>query len=165
MIKYILSCIIIGLNLNPISGLLISSGLNKHIHSNSNTNKILNLNPINGLVISSSLNTNRNTNEVKMLYNYDECPEYLTTFTNLFDKDQSEIIVKGTTSFLTKVDGIGGYILHTNDVIINFLLNNELLNNDIKKSLILELISLSQAGDATGHQILQLYYDLVSCLL
>ena len=100
-----------------------------------------------------------------MSYDYDVCPDYLTKFTNLFDTKQSEMIVKGTTSFLTKVDGIGGYILHTNDVIINFLLNNEVLNNDIKKGLILQLISLSQAGDATGHKILQFYYDLVSCLL
>ena len=44
-------------------------------------------------------------------------------------------------------------------------LNNELLNIDIKKKLILQLIEFSQAGDATGHQILQFYYDLVSCLL
>ncbi len=135
MIKYIISCMIIALNLNSI----------------------------NGILISSSLNRNRNRNTIKM--SYDVCPDYLTKFTNSFDTEQSEMIVKGTTSFLTKVDGIGGYILHTNDVIINFLLNNELLNNDIKKSLILQLISLSQAGDATGHQILQFYYDLVNCLL
>jgi len=135
MIKYIISCMIIALNLNSI----------------------------NGILISSSLNRNRNRNTIKM--SYDVCPDYLTKFTNSFDTEQSEMIVKGTTNFLTKVDGIGGYILHTNDVIINFLLNNELLNNDIKKSLILQLISLSQAGDATGHQILQFYYDLVNCLL
>ncbi len=126
---------------------------------------ILALNSINGIIISTPLNRNRNINTIKMSYDYDVCPDYLTKFTNSFDTEQSEMIVKGTTNFLTKVDGIGGYILHTNDVIINFLLNNELLNNDIKKSLILQLISLSQAGDATGHQILQFYYDLVNCLL
>ena len=149
MIKYILSCMILALNINSINGGFISSSLKM------NTNKnILNTN-INKKLL--------NINKIKM--SYDICPEYLTKFTNLFDKEQSEMIVKGTTSFLTKVDGVGGYILHTNDVIINFLLNNEVLNNDIKKSLILQLISLSQAGDATGHQILQFYYDLVSCLL
>ncbi len=135
MIKYIISCIILALNLNSINGIIITTPLN------------------------------RNINTIKMSYDYDVCPDYLTKFTNLFDTKQSEMIVKGTTSFLTKVDGIGGYILHTNDVIINFLLNNEVLNNDIKKGLILQLISLSQAGDATGHKILQFYYDLVSCLL
>lgn len=93
------------------------------------------------------------------------CPEYLSKFTNLLDDNQSELIVKSTTNFLTKVDGVGGYILHTNDVIINYLLNNNFLNMETKKSLILKLIEFSQAGDATGHQILQLYYDLVSCLL
>lgn len=93
------------------------------------------------------------------------CPEYLNKFTSLLDEEKSEAIVKGTTSFLTKVDGVGGYILHTNDIIINFLLNNDLLSIDIKKKLILQLIEFSQAGDATGHQILQFYYDLVSCLL
>lgn len=126
---------------------------------------LFNINQINGFSRTIP-NINQkiiNKNNFQMSSNI--CPEYLSKFTSLLDEEKSEAIVKGTTSFLTKVDGVGGYILHTNDIIINFLLNNELLNIDIKKKLILQLIEFSQAGDATGHQILQIYYDLVSCLL
>jgi hypothetical protein len=93
------------------------------------------------------------------------CPDYLEKFTNSFNIEKSEEIVKGTTSFLTKVDGIGGYILHTNDIIINTILNNDLIDMQTKKTIILKLIEFSQMGDATGHSILQVYYDLVNCLL
>jgi len=93
------------------------------------------------------------------------CPEYLEKITNSFNIEKSEEIVKGTTSFLTKVDGIGGYILHTNDIIINTILNNDLIDMQTKKTMILKLIEFSQMGDATGHSILQVYYDLVNCLL
>lgn len=93
------------------------------------------------------------------------CPEYLEKITNSFNTEKSEEIVKTTTSFLTKVDGIGGYILHTNDIIINTILNNDLIDMKTKKIMILNLIEFSQIGDATGHNILQVYHDLVNCLL
>ena len=93
------------------------------------------------------------------------CPEYLHKFTNLLDQEQSEIIVKGVTGFLTKVDGFGGYVLHTNDVLINCILNNNLIPLEQKKSIILFLIQVSQYGDSTGSHILQFYHDLVNCLL
>jgi len=93
------------------------------------------------------------------------CPDYLEKFTSSFNIEKSEEIVKATTSFLTKVDGIGGYILHTNDIIINSILNNDLIDMQTKKIIILKLIEFSQMGDATGHSILQVYYDLVNCLL
>ena len=43
------------------------------------------------------------------------CPEYLSKFTSFLDQEKSEAIVKGTTSFLTKVDGvmIGRAIYHS----------------------------------------------------
>lgn len=137
MIKFILSSLLVLFNINEINGF-----------SKTIPNIKQNIISKNNLQMSSNI-----------------CPEYLSKFTSFLDQEKSEAIVKGTTSFLTKVDGVGGYILHTNDIIINFLLNNELLNIDIKKKLILQLIEFSQVGDATGHQILQFYHDLVSCLL
>tara|TARA_B100000902_G_scaffold399948_1_gene473891 strand:- start:5709 stop:6140 length:432 start_codon:yes stop_codon:yes gene_type:complete len=93
------------------------------------------------------------------------CPEYLHKFTNLLDQEQSEIIVKSVTGFLTKVDGFGGYVLHSNDVIINYILNNDLLSLEQKKDIILFFIKLSQYGDSMGSHILQFYHDLVNCLI
>jgi hypothetical protein len=130
--------------------LLLLCNLNES-YQFSNTNLIINKRPA------------TYKNNILMVENI--CPEYLEKFTKFLDFEKSEAIVKGTTSFLTKVDGVGGYILHTNDIIINYLLNNSYLNMETKKSLILTLIQFSQMGDSTGHQILQLYHDLVSCLL
>lgn len=93
------------------------------------------------------------------------CPEYLDKFTKLLDQEKSEQLVKDVTGFLTKVDSFGGYVLHSNDVIINCILNNDILPLEQKKSIILFFIELSQHGDATGSQILQFYHDLVNCLL
>ena len=111
---------------------------------------------------SSKIYKNKNIN---MNINHNICPEYLEKFTNLLDQEKSEQLVKGVTGFLTKVDGFGAYVLHTNDVIINCILNNDLLPLEQKKSIILFFIKMSQHGDATGSHILQFYHDLVSCLL
>jgi hypothetical protein len=118
----------------------------------SNSNKII----VPKYNIKSSKNINMNNNI---------CPEYLDKFTKLLDQEQSEIVVKSVTGFLTKVDGFGGYVLHINDVIINCILNNDLLPLEQKKDIILFFIKLSQYGDSTGSHILQFYHDLVSCLL
>lgn len=120
--------------------------------SNSNINKIF--------VPKYNIKTGKNIN-----MNNNICPEYLDKFTKLLDQEQSEIVVKSVTGFLTKVDGFGGYVLHSNDVIINCILNNDLLPLEQKKDIILFFIKLSQYGDSTGSHILQFYHDLVSCLL
>ena len=131
----------------------------------SNINQSIGFTHINNINKKKYPILNHKTRENNILMVDNMCPEYLNKFTNLLNFETSEAIVKTTTSFLTKVDGVGGYILHTNDIIINYLLNNSLLNIETKKSLILTLIQFSQMGDATGHQILQFYYDLVNCLL
>lgn len=120
--------------------------------SNSNINKII--------LPKYNIKTGKNIN-----MNNNICPEYLDKFTKLLDQEQSEIVVKSVTGFLTKVDGFGGYVLHSNDVIINCILNNNLLPLEQKKDIILFFIKLSQYGDSTGSHILQFYHDLVSCLL
>ena len=93
------------------------------------------------------------------------CPSYLEYITNFLNQENSELLVKFVTGFLTKVDGFGGYVLHSNDVIINCILNNDLIDKENKKNIILFFIKLSQYGDSTGSHILQFYHDLVNCLL
>tara|TARA_B100000424_G_C22906590_1_gene482229 strand:- start:154 stop:579 length:426 start_codon:yes stop_codon:yes gene_type:complete len=119
--------------------------------------------PIVNNKISKSNHNRKLITNLKM--NQDICPEYLDKFTNLLNEDQSHFIVKSISGFLTKVDSIGGYILHTNDVIINCILNNDILPLEEKKSIILFFIKFSQYGDSGGSHILQLYHDLVNCLL
>ena len=114
----------------------------------------------NKIITNKNIIKNKNYNMINNL-----CPEYLDKFTKLLDQEQSEIVVKSVTGFLTKVDGFGGYVLHSNDVIINCILNNDLLPLEQKKDIILFFIKLSQYGDSTGSHILQFYHDLVSCLL
>ena len=122
-------------------------------------NKIVNKNPNIYIpyIHRSSLN--------KITMNHEICPSYLEKYTNLLNQDQSEIVVKKITGFLTSVDGFGGYVLHTNDVLINIILNNDYFPMERKKSIILFLIRVSQYGDSTGSHILQFYHDLVNCLL
>ncbi len=125
--------------------------------------KIIDINTVNILKQNKKIymiNKNEITNKV-----VNSCPEYLDKFTKLLDQEQSESLVKGVTGFLTKVDGFGGYVLHSNDVLINCILNNDFLPLEQKKELILFFIKLSQYGDSTGSHILQMYHDLVSCLL
>ena len=103
-----------------------------------------------------------NTPKIVMLK---ECKPSIDFITNVVPPDKHEQLVKSITSFLPKVDGIGGFVLHMNDVLINYILHVDLLSPNIKKSLILLIINISQMGDAAGHTILQYYYDLVDCLL
>ena len=103
-----------------------------------------------------------NTPRIVMLK---ECKPSIDFITNVVPPDKHEQLVKSITSFLPKVDGIGGFVLHMNDVLINYILHVDVLSPNIKKSLILLIINISQMGDAAGHTILQYYYDLVDCLL
>tara|TARA_Y100000389_G_scaffold196958_1_gene230696 strand:- start:3038 stop:3331 length:294 start_codon:yes stop_codon:yes gene_type:complete len=94
-----------------------------------------------------------------------ECNPSIQFINNIIPPNKYEHLVKSITSFLPKVDGIGGLVLHMNDVLINYILNIDILPPNIKKSLILLMINISQMGDSAGHSILQYYYDIVDCLL
>tara|TARA_Y100000816_G_scaffold97122_1_gene67551 strand:+ start:1938 stop:2348 length:411 start_codon:yes stop_codon:yes gene_type:complete len=119
---------------------------NSYIINNFKTNKISNKKPIKLLMINS-------------------CPDYLNKYTNLLSKEQGEIIVKQISGLFPKMDIISHYVLHTNDILINYVLNNNHINVETKKSLALFLIEMTQKGDSTGSHILQIYHDLVNCLL
>lgn len=119
---------------------------NSYIINNLKTNKISNKKPIKLLMINS-------------------CPDYLDKYTNLLSKEQGEILVKQISGLFPKMDIISHYVLHTNDVLINYVLNNNHFNMETKKSVALFLIEMTQKGDSTGSHILQIYHDLVNCLL
>ena len=81
------------------------------------------------------------------------------------NNEQSELLVKKITGLLPEVDSVAGYVLHANDILINKILNNSFLYLEIKKILVIFFIKITQSGDSMGHELLQLYHDLVNCLL
>mgnify|MGYP003964267139 FL=1 len=95
----------------------------------------------------------------------DVCPEYIEKYAKYLNTEQSEFIVKKITGVLPQVDSVAGYVLHTNDVLINKILNNPMLDLETKKHWVLFFIKITQNGDNMGHQLLQYYHDLVNCLL
>ena len=113
--------------------------------------------------INNINNINKLQTNIIMLDTY--CPEQLSKYSELFNEKQSEFIVKKIAGIFPKMDVISHYVLHTNDVLINTILNDSHLKMEIKKILVLFLINLTQSGDATGGHILQLYQDIVNCLL
>jgi hypothetical protein len=74
-------------------------------------------------------------------------------------------MVKTTTSILPAADSIGHHILHTNEILIHNLLDNEEISMEIKKPIILNLIKAAQTGDQVGGEILKNYEILVDKLL
>ena len=126
--------------------LLFNNNGNCYVINNIKTNKI----------------SNRKSVKILMLNN---CPDYLNKYTHFLSKEQGEIIVKQISGLFPKMDIISHYVLHTNDVLINYVLNNNYINMETKKSLALFLIEITQKGDSTGSHILQIYHDLVNCLL
>lgn len=100
-----------------------------------------------------------------IIMKYDVCPSYLEQFTKFLNNDQGEIIVKQISGVFPKMDTISHFVLHSNDILINYVLNNNYLSLESKKNLALLLIKMTQVGDSTGSHILQIYYDLVNCLL
>ena len=81
------------------------------------------------------------------------------------DKENSENIIRYITGFLPYADSIGTHVLHANENLIKIILNNNYLSEDVKKSLILNVIKMTLSGDSMGSSILTIYYDLVHHLL
>ena len=93
------------------------------------------------------------------------CPGNLQQFLDPIKIEHGEKIVKSITNFLPTADAIAPHVLHANEFMINALLNNDYIPMDIKKQLILNVIKISMFGDSVGSSMLQMYYDLVNCLL
>lgn len=82
-----------------------------------------------------------------------------------FCHDIAVNLVKTSTSLLPAADSIGHHILHTNEKIIYYLLDNKDISMEVKKPLILNLIKAAQMGDNTGGEILKNYEQFVDKLL
>ena len=66
------------------------------------------------------------------------------------------------TKIIPNIDLIGhNVILIDKNLIVN-LINNDFIDNDIKKDIILTIIRLTQEGDQIGTFVLQNYYNLVN---
>ena len=135
-------------NIRNLLLLLFTLQINSFSTNNCNNIKIVNNNKQNNIVMK-----------------YDMCPSYLEKFTKFLDDSQGELIVKQISGVFPKMDIISHFVLHTNDVLINYVLNNNYIDLESKKNLALFLIKMTQIGDSTGSQILQIYHDLVNCLL
>lgn len=138
------------LNIRKLLLLLFTLQINSFSISISNCNNI------------KIVNNNKQKN---IVMKYDMCPSYLEKFTKFLDDSQGELIVKQISGVFPKMDVISHFVLHTNDVLINYILNNNYLDLENKKKLALFLIKMTQIGDSTGSHILQIYHDLVNCLL
>jgi len=148
----------------PSTTFITSYPIIHNINNNNNNNNQLQTNKLQtNKLQTNKLQTNKLQTNIIMLDTY--CPDYLTKYSDLFNEKQSEFIVKKIAGIFPKMDVISHYVLHTNDVLINTILNDNHLKIEIKKILVLSLINLTQSGDATGGHILQLYQDIVNCLL
>lgn len=135
-------------NIRNLLLLLFTLQINSFSISNCNNIKIVN-----------------NNKQKNIVMKYDMCPSYLEKFTKFLDDSQGEVIVKQISGVFPKMDIISHFVLHTNDVLINYVLNNNYIDLENKKQVALFLIKMTQLGDSTGSHILQIYYDLVNCLL
>ena len=80
-------------------------------------------------------------------------------------QDNGIKVIKFIASSLPKLDSIAPQILHMNDIIIDYALNNEFLPIEIKKKIVLISINFAINGDEMGSKFLKFSYDLVeSCL-
>lgn len=112
----------------------------------------------------SNLNTLSN-NIIKISNHHNICPDNLYQIKKYIGTEISQEIITTISGTLPKIDSIGGHILHTHDIVINYILNLETIPIDLKKTIVLTLIQLVQNGDNAGSFLLQFYYDLVNCLL
>lgn len=105
---------------------------------------------------------------MKRLYTYillsllfKTCDSYLIPS---IDPTHALKIVQFSSQILPNFDTIGHYVLNLNEQLITNVIHSN-LNYDIKKSLILKIIELTQQGDEMGGIILKNYYDFVNNIL
>ena len=73
-------------------------------------------------------------------------------------------IVKASTAILPQVDSVGHFVLKTNEMLINKIIDSNLEQN-LKKEYILKVIEFTRNGDNMGNQILLNYYNLINSIL
>tara|TARA_B100000886_G_scaffold301906_1_gene231672 strand:+ start:126 stop:443 length:318 start_codon:yes stop_codon:yes gene_type:complete len=92
---------------------------------------------------------------------FKSCDSYLIPPINPTDALK---IVEFSSQILPNFDTVGHYVLNLNEQLITNVIHSN-LNYDIKKSLILKIIELTQQGDEIGGIILKNYYNFVNNIL
>lgn len=111
-----------------------------------------------------NLYCNFNINKNKQLYINNFC-DPIEIADNVLNNNQKEEVIRSITNFLPMADSIGSIILNSNEYLINKIFDSQILDNNLKKSFILNLINVAINGDNYGGQFLLFYYDLVDKFL
>jgi len=111
-----------------------------------------------------NLYCNYNINKNKQLYINNFC-DPIDLADNILNIDQKEYVIRSITDFLPMADSIGSIILNSNEYLINKIFDSQILDNNLKKSFILNLINVAINGDNYGGKFLLFYYDLVDKFL
>ena len=84
---------------------------------------------------------------------------------NEFQEQIGKVVVKSLSNTLPQFDSISHIVLTTNSKLISYVLAEDNIPTPLKKNIILLAIKLTQEGDNTGSQILELYYKIVDYIL
>jgi len=84
---------------------------------------------------------------------------------NEIHNDINKFLIKEVTGMLPAADIVSKKVLEWNDLYITKIIDSRIIPEDLKKTLILDLIKIVQWGDSTGSDLINLYYDFVNCLL
>ena len=84
---------------------------------------------------------------------------------NEVHNDVNKFLIKEVTGWLPAADIISKKVLEWNDIYITRIIDSRMIPEDLKKTLILDLIKIVQWGDSTGSDLINWYFDFVNCLL
>lgn len=105
-----------------------------------------------------------NTN-LNLINNHNHFTDNIHHFIDENNKLIGKKVVLAISSLLPHVDSIGHRVLHANNEFISYILSHDILNDHLKKEIVLLSIRMAQAGDDFGSHLLQFYYEIVnSCL-
>ena len=84
---------------------------------------------------------------------------------NEVHNDVNKFLIKEVTGWLPAADIISKKVLEWNYIYITRIIDSRMIPEDLKKTLILDLIKIVQWGDSTGSDLINWYFDFVNCLL
>tara|TARA_B100001093_G_C26670641_1_gene946024 strand:+ start:63 stop:491 length:429 start_codon:yes stop_codon:yes gene_type:complete len=93
------------------------------------------------------------------------CADSSPFLLNLIKNDINKDIVKNLSGLLPQADIISKKVLEWNDIWIERILYSRTIPENLKKSLIINLINIVQNGDNAGSGFLIWYKDVIDCLL
>jgi len=93
------------------------------------------------------------------------CADSSPFLLNILKNDINKDIVKNLSGLLPQADIISKKVLEWNDIWIERILYSRIIPENLKKSLIINLINIVQNGDNAGSGFLIWYKDVIECLL